>query len=128
MSLVVDTSVVIDLLRGREEGLHLIDPVWEPLMISSVTAHEVYAGARPGEEEMAETMLCSFVSLSFGTREARLTSGWWKAYRARGVTLDFRDLAIAAAAVSRGVPLATSNVKDFPMPELRVEQWPPPPV
>jgi predicted nucleic acid-binding protein len=128
VSLVIDTSVVIDLLRGREEGLHMLEPVWEPLLVSTVTVHEIYAGMRPGEEEMTETMLSSFVPLSFGVTEARLTSGWWKAYRAQGVTLDFRDLAIAAAAVSRGLPLATGNVRDFPMPELRVEQWPPPPV
>jgi predicted nucleic acid-binding protein len=128
VSLVVDTSVVIDLLRGREEGLHLLEPLWEPLMVSTVTIHEVYAGMRSGEEEMTETMLSSFVPLSFGTAEARLTGGWWREYRAQGVTLNLRDLAIAAAAVSRNLPLATGNVKDFPMPELRVEQWPPPPV
>jgi len=128
VSLVIDTSVVIDLLRGREEGRHMLEPLWEPLLISTVTVHEVYAGMRPGEEEMTEAMLSSFVPLSFGMTEARLTSSWWKAYRAQGVTLDFRDLAIAAAAVSRNLPLATGNVKDFPMPELRVEQWPPPPV
>jgi predicted nucleic acid-binding protein len=36
--------------------------------------------------------------------------------------------AIAATAALRNLPLATGNVKDFPMPALRVEQWPPPPV
>lgn len=128
MTLVVDTSVVIDLLRGREESRYLLEPSWEQLMISTVTVHEIYAGMRPGEEERTATMLSGFVSLPFGVEEARLTGNWWKAYREKGVTLDFRDLAIAAAAVVRSLPLATSNVKDFPMPELRVEQWPPPPV
>jgi predicted nucleic acid-binding protein len=128
VSLVVDTGVVIDLLRGREEGLRLLEPSWDPLMVSAVTVHEVYAGMRPGEEEMTETMLAGFVHVPFGTTEARLTGDWWRSYRAQGVTLDVRDLAIAAAAVTRRASLITNNVKDFPMPELRVEQWPPAPV
>lgn len=128
MSLLVDTNVVIDLLRGREQGLHLLESDRDPLMVSVVTVHEIYAGMRTGEEEMTETMLSGFELVPFGADEARLSGRWWREYRERGITLDLRDLAIAAAAVVRGLPLATGNVKDFPMPELRVEQWPPPPV
>lgn len=128
MSLVVDTNVVIDLLRGRKEGLALLDPAREPIFVSTVTTHEVYAGMRDGEEEMTTTMLSGFVSVPYDAAAAKLTAGWWRSYRAQGVTLEFRDLAIAALAVMRGLPLATGNAKHFPMPELRVEQWPPPPV
>jgi len=128
VSLLIDTNVLVDLLRGREQGLHLLEPDRDPLMVSVITVQEVYAGMRSGEEEMTETMLSGFELVPFGAEEARLTGGWWSEYRQRGITLDLRDLAIAAAAVVRGVPLATGNVKDFPMPELRVEQWPPPPV
>lgn len=97
-------------------------------MISAVTIHEVYRGMRPGEEEMTDAMLSSFVALPFGPLEAELTGTWWRDYRSEGTTLGFQDLAIAAAAVIHGLPLLTGNTKDFPMPELRVEQWPPPPV
>lgn len=128
MSLLIDTNVVIDLLRGREQGLDLLESDRDPLMVSVVTVHEIYAGMRSGEEEMIETMLSGFELIPFGAEEARLTGGWSSGYRERGITLDLRDLEIAAAAVVRGIPLATRNVKDFPMPELRVEQWPPPPV
>jgi predicted nucleic acid-binding protein len=128
VSLLIDTSVVIDLLRGCKQGLHLLEPDRDPLMVSVVTVHEVCASMRAGEEEMTETMLSGFELVPFGAEEARLTGSWWGEYRQQGITLDLRDLAIAAAAVVRGVPLATGNVKDFPMPELRVEQWPPPPV
>ncbi len=128
MGLVLDTSVVIDLLRGSQEGVALLEPAREPLMISTVTIHEVYSGMRPGEEEVTDAMLSSFVTLPFSPLEAELTGAWWRDYRSKGTTLGFQDLAIAAAAVIRGLPLLTGNVKDFPMPELRVEQWPPPPV
>lgn len=117
--------VVIDLLRGHSEGVAFLEPGREPLMISAITTHEVYAGMRSGEEEMTDAMLSSFVTVPFGASEADLTSAWWRDYRSRGKTLDFRDMAIAATAVSRNLPLATGNVRDFPMPELRVEQWPP---
>jgi predicted nucleic acid-binding protein len=128
MSLLIDTNVVIDLLRGHQHGLHLLEPDRDPLVVSVITVHEVYAGMCSGEEEMIETMLSGFELASFGAEEARLTGRWWKKYRQQGITLDLRDLAIAAAAVVRNLPLATANVKDFPMRELRVEQWPPPPV
>jgi len=128
LSLVVDTNVVVDLLRGREEGLSLLDPAREPIFVSTVTVHEIYSGMRAGEEEMTATMLSGFVPVAFDEPAAKMTAGWWRSYRAQGVTLEFRDLAIASLAVTRGLPLATGNAKHFPMPELRVEQWPPPPV
>lgn len=128
MSLLIDTNVVIDLLRGHRHGLHLLEPDRDPLVISVITVHEIYAGMRSGEEEMTETMLAGFELAPFRAEEARLSGRWWSEYRQQGITLDLRDLAIAAAAAVRNLPLATANVKDFPMPELRVEQWPPPPV
>lgn len=121
----LDTSVVIDLLRGRAEAAVFLGPERDPLMVSAITVHEIHAGMRPGEEARTDSMLSSFVALPFGAADAKLTSAWWRDYRSQGVTIDFRDLAIAAAAVSRALPLVTGNVKDFPMPELRVEQWPP---
>lgn len=127
MALVLDTTVVIDLLRGREAAMALLEPTREPLMVSTITVHEIYAGMRRGEEEMTEAMLSSFVQIPFGIAEAEVTGDWWRAYRSQGVTLDFRDLAIAATAAVRDLPLATANTRDFSMSELLVEQWPPPP-
>lgn len=128
MGLVLDSSVVIDLLRGNALDCSLLDPGREPVLVSTVTVHEVLAGARAGEAERTQGMLSSFGIVPFGLREAELSARWRMEYRAQGVTLKLADAAIAATAAIRNLPLATGNVKDFPMPELRVEQWPPPPV
>lgn len=127
MGLVLDSSVVIDLLRGNAFDPSLLDPAREPVIVSAVTVHEVLAGMRSGEEERTQGMLSSFVVVPLGLQEAELSARWRLEYRARGVTLELADTAIAATAAIRNLPLATGNVKDFPMPELRVEQWPPPP-
>lgn len=126
MGLVLDSSVVIDLLRGNASDPGLLDPGREPVIVSTVTVHEVLAGMRTGEEERTKGMLSSFVIAPFGLAEAELSARWRMEYRARGITLKLADTVIAATAAIRNLPLATGNVKDFPMPELRVEQWPPP--
>ncbi len=128
MGVVLDSSVVIDLLRGSAVDSSLLDPGREPVIVSTVTVHEVLAGMRAGEEERTQGMLSSFAVISFGLGEAELSARWRMEYRARGVTLKLADAAIAATAAIRNLPLATGNIKDFPMPELRVEQWPPSPV
>jgi predicted nucleic acid-binding protein len=56
--------------------------------------------------------------------EALLAARWRREFARDGVTLQLSDCLIAACAVTRGVPLATANVKDFPMTELTVEHWP----
>ncbi len=124
VGLVLDTSVLIDLLRHTASDPSLLDPAREPVMISTVSVHEVLTGMRAGEEERTRALLSSFVIVPMGLEEAELSARWRMEYRTRGVTLELPDTAIAATAVIRNVPLATGNVKDFPMPELRVEQWP----
>jgi len=128
MGLVLDSSVVIDLLRRNASDPSLLDPAREPVIVSTVTVHEVLAGMRAGEEERTRGLLSSFVVVPLGLAEAEMSAKWRMEYRARGITLELPDTAIAATAAIRNLPLATGSVKDFPMPELRVEQWPPPPV
>lgn len=121
--MVLDSSVVIDLLRGRVADEAVLDPEREPVMISAITVHEIHFGLRDGETSPTNALLDSFVVVPLGTSEAELSARWRREYRARGVTLDISDTGIAATAALRGVPLMTGNAKDFPMPELHLEHW-----
>jgi predicted nucleic acid-binding protein len=124
LGVVLDTSVVIDLLRGQVADESVLSPAREPVMISAITVHEVLVGLRDGEEELTNSVLESFAVVPLGIAEAGLSARWRRRYRSQGMTLDMADTAIAATAALRGVPLVTGNVKHFPMPELQVELWP----
>lgn len=125
MGLVLDTSVVIDLLRGDVADESVLDPAREPVMISALTVHEILVGLKDGEAILTEAVLSSFALVPVGAAEAALSAQWRKEYRLKGRTLELPDMVIAATAAIRNVPLATGNVKDFPMPELLVEHWRP---
>jgi predicted nucleic acid-binding protein len=123
VSILLNSSVVIDLLRGDIADPSVLDPSREPVMISTITIHEVLCGLRDGDAKLADAVLESFTVIPFGIYEAQLSARWWREYRAQGITLDIADVGIAATAALRGVPLITGNAKDFPMPELHVEHW-----
>ena len=59
MGLVLDTSVVIDLLRGNVADESVLDPIREPVMISTVTLHEVLAGLKDREAALNDAVLGS---------------------------------------------------------------------
>jgi predicted nucleic acid-binding protein len=99
----------------------------EPLMVSPITVHEVWFGMRPSEFDRTQTLFEALIVAPIRTEEASLSGRWRREYARQGVTLDFQDTLIAAGSLTQSVPLATGNVKHFPMPELHVEQWPPTP-
>lgn len=123
MGIVLDSSVVIDLLRGDIADESVLSSAREPVMISAMTLHEVLVGLRDGEEKLTNAVLESFAVVPLGIAEAGLSAQWRRHYKSQGVTLALTDTAIAATAALRGVPLVTGNVKHFPMPELKVEAW-----
>jgi predicted nucleic acid-binding protein len=123
VGLVLDTSVLIDLMRGEIADESVLDAAREPVMISTMTVHEVLFGLKDGERAFTDAVLSSFAIVPVGIAEAELSAFWRKKYRSLGLTLELVDAAIAATAAIRNVPLATGNVKDFPMPELQIEHW-----
>ncbi len=61
---------------------------------------------------------------SIGRPEGARAGDWRRDHASAGITLAQADCLIAAAAVTLGLPLATGNPKDFPMPGLEVQHWP----
>jgi len=124
--LLLDTSVLIEVLRGREAARRLdeLRETQPPPLICAINVYEVWRGAGTPEEDSIRRLLSALRTVPLTAREGEMAGIWRRDFAARGVTLSQSDCLVAAAAVSAGASLATGNPKDFPMPGLKVEHWP----
>ena len=115
---VLDTDVLIDLLRGRAAAQAFLLRVTEHAVpcCSVISAAEIHAGMRPPERDQTTALLDSLVLLDV-TRPIAELAGHFK-QRDRCRRLELADCLIAATAVLEAAPLATGNTRDYPMPEL----------
>jgi predicted nucleic acid-binding protein len=124
--LLLDTTVLIDALRGRRaaERLRGLHGEGGPPYVCAINVEEVWRGTRPGEEKAVGRLLRALRIAPLGEAEGERAGRWRAQFAARGTTLAQADCLIAAAALGVGARLATGNPRDFPMPELEVEHWP----
>jgi predicted nucleic acid-binding protein len=124
VTLLVDTTVLVGVLRRHEPTVARFKGMVDPPLASAITIEEILRGMRSHERSATGALLQWLVIADVGEREARRAAAWRSDYATRGITLSQADALIAACAHERGATLATANVKDFPMEELRVERWP----
>lgn len=124
--LLLDTTVIIDALRGRPAADRLAalrrDRV-EP-WVCVISVEEIWRGLRPNEESNARRLFKGLRLAPLGVNEGMRAGTWRRRHAARGITLHQADCLIASSAVGISATLATANTSDFPMPELSVEHWP----
>ena len=126
MLVLLDTTVLIDYLRGRSV-VRRVDIVGRRNDVACTTAinvEEVVRGLRPGEETAAGALFDGLGIIPLGRGEGVQAGEWRRAFAIRGVTLSQADCLIAAAARSAAAVLATGNPGHFPMKDLTVEHWP----
>jgi predicted nucleic acid-binding protein len=124
--LLLDTTVLIDVLRGRPAAMRLrsLRDTAAPPWICAINVEEVARGARAEEEAAVQRFLRGLRLAPIGRAEGERAGRWRRDHAQRGITLTQADCLIAAAALGVGARLATGNPKHFPMPELDVEHWP----
>ena len=123
----LDTTVVVDVLRGRPgtiERLEALEPRGDVAYVCAVTVEEISRGIQPTEDEAFVTLLKGMRVAPLGISEGRLAGYWKRTLARRGRTIHQADALVAAAAVGVNARLATGNPKDFPMKGLEVEHWP----
>ena len=118
--IVLDTDVLIDVLRGREAARSFLQDVADRFVpcCSVISVAELYVGMRPEEETGTRMFLDGLVIIPV-TYEIAEVAGRFKK-RTTSRRLELADCLIAATAFIEGANLATGNVKDYPMQEITV--------
>lgn len=126
MPILLDTTVLIDVLRGRPaaDRLFSLRVTGEVPYFCAVSAQEVHRGLRVHEVGRATALLAALRIAPLGAMEGTMAGVWEREFRARGVTLGPADCLVAAAAMAVHATIATGNPKDFPMDGVVVQHWP----
>lgn len=113
--MLLDTCIVIDVLRGRQAALSFVDSLADAPSLSVITATELVAGVRNTQERRRiERLLEVYTIHDIDLEIASLAGDYVRQYGpSHGV--DPIDALIAATAKARGLELTTLNLKHFPM-------------
>jgi predicted nucleic acid-binding protein len=126
LPLLLDTTVLIDALRGRPaaERVRGLREQGQLPWICAINVEEVLRGTREREQPLVLRFLEGLRLAPLGREEGVRAGHWRREHARKGVTLSQADCLIAATAVGIGARLATGNPKHFPMDGLDVEHWP----
>ena len=123
----LDTSALIDWLGGSSSVRRLITGLVESvhdLAVCCVSVAELYSGLADHERPIVDGAIEPMEYWDIGPTVAKLAGYYRYAYSREGVQLSTPDALLAALAVGQEAYLVTGNVKDFPMPELKLEPLP----
>jgi len=120
---ILDSSVLIDCLRGRIAGVSFLASVASAGIPAThvIVAAEILTGARDKrEQELIDSFLAGFAIISPTELDGLAALDMYRSYHlSHGV--DWPDCQIAATAIRLGLEVLTLNVKHFAIfPGLRV--------
>jgi predicted nucleic acid-binding protein len=112
---VLDTSILIDVLRGSQPAADWMTSLDEVPVCSEITRTEILRGVRSAERSPTERLLGAVRWLAVDERVSRRAGDLGRKHRRSHTGLATADLLIAATAVELDAKLATANTKHFPM-------------
>lgn len=130
---ILDTDVLLDAMRGREDAIRFIDTLLlgtQPVAVSAVTVVQLHEGiarsrTRDREAERVRSALLGVVAYAFTHDIAARAGAIQGELFRRGRPVPYLDLIIAATALHHGEPVATRNRRDFGrVPGLRLAPFP----
>lgn len=114
MTVLLDTSVLIDVLRGHPPAVEFLGSLDAVPACSEITRVEVMRGLRSGERRGAERLFAAVEWVAVDEEVARRAGELGRRFRRSHAALATADLIIGASALEHELDLATCNVRDFP--------------
>lgn len=120
-NVLVDTDILINFLRGREEAKDFLSSLLEESTIycSVISVAEIHAGMKEHEREKTIELIDS-LNIVEVTRDIAEKAGKYKREEKKQI-LELDDCFVAATAYIKGAVLATGNGKHYPMEDIKKE-------
>jgi predicted nucleic acid-binding protein len=115
VSYVLDTTVLVDVLREDPGAFAFLDGIDEPVFASEISRVEAIRGLRSRERASADAWFDLIRWHPVDETIARVAGEFGRRLRRSHQGVGVADLVVAATADVLGLPLATSNTKHFPM-------------
>jgi tRNA(fMet)-specific endonuclease VapC len=114
--LLIDTSVLIEYFRKtkkEETFFYKLAETHTTFCISTITKYEIMVGSNAQQDSFWQNLFESIAAMSLDDNVAIEAALIKKELKAKGETIGFEDIAIAATARLNGFSLATLNEKHF---------------
>ena len=114
-SILVDTDILIDFLRGHKKAIRFIDEYSSLIILSPIVVAELYAGVKGTDElSVLENFLSLFHVVPLTSEIAKL-GGLYRRDFGKSHGVGLADAILAATAKAEKAELKTLNVKHYPM-------------
>ncbi len=121
-SVLIDTDIAIDFLRGSTEARDLLIPLLTEKMVflSLLSVYELYAGMQEKEQVSTDNFIqaCQLAPLTLEI--TRCGSKAYQEYRKQGITLTTVDCLIWATAKINNHKIATRNLRHYPDKDILI--------
>ena len=118
-TVLVDTDILINFLRGRENARQFLFSLIDDAAIScsAITVAEIFAGMRASEVQKTRDLMDNLDVIPV-TREIAEQAGRYKG-SIKSHSLELDDCIIAASAFVGKAILATGNGRHYPMEDIK---------
>jgi len=114
-SLLFDTDVLIDYLRGQRKAVAFVNAHADRIVLSSIVVAELYAGVKGDAEQAALENFVSLFRVAPVSSEIAKAGGLYKRDYGKSHGVGLADAILAATAEVENAALKTLNIKHYPM-------------
>ncbi len=121
----LDTTVIIDHLRGKEEVTSFLKALGEggeQVGCCCINITETYNGMKKHKEKKTDQFIQSLYHFPVTQEIARLAGRLKNSYAQKGITLGTCDMIIAATAITYRLTLVTANARHYPLSQLQIRK------